>query len=91
MYRGFNIKRERKRTKVEELQDEIKRLHKLLGAMMHLHERLKNERAQTSEVSALPTLPEGLNNDGKAIEGTPIVVLGDTNREPTTGKGQKGA
>lgn len=64
MYTGFNIKKERKRTKVEKLQDEIKRLHKLLGTMMHLHERLKNERKQDNQTQILPTLPNDTPSDG---------------------------
>jgi hypothetical protein len=91
MYHGFNAKKERKRTQVEKLQDEIKHLHKLLGTMVHLHERLKNERTQTPKVPALSTLSEGLDNDGRAIENAPTNVPGDTNREPTPGKDQKGA
>jgi hypothetical protein len=91
MYRGFNIKRERKRTKVEELQDEIKRLHKLLGAMMHLHERLKNERIENPEAERLPILPQEHAADGKPIERTPETLLEGANSEPTAGKDQKGA
>ena len=68
MYKGFNIKKERKQTKIEQLQAEVKKLHKLLGTMMHLHERLKNERTQSGEVAKLPALSTEATNDSAAIE-----------------------
>jgi hypothetical protein len=68
MYTGFNAKKERKQTKVEKLQAEIKRLHKALGAMIHIHERLKNERTQSGEVAKLPALSTEATNDSAAIE-----------------------
>ena len=91
MYTGLNAKKERKRTKIEELQDEIKRLHKALGAMIHIHERLKNERIEGSEVAKLPTLSAKTSVDSKSTEGTLAVVPEDANREPTPGTDTKGA
>ena len=101
MYTRFNAKKERRRTKVEKLQDEIKKLHQMLGAMIHVHEklkveshvheRLKNERIEGSKTAKLPTLSAETSIDCKSTEETPITLLGDTNREPTPGKDQKGA
>jgi hypothetical protein len=91
MYRGFNAKKERKRTKIETLQAEVEKLHKLLGTMMHLHERLKNERIENSETPRVPALPGEVHVDGKPIEGAHINVPEGTNSEPAVGKDQKGA
>lgn len=91
MYTGFNAKKERKRTQVEKLQDEIKRLHKLLGTMMHLHERLKNERSESSEVAKVPTLSSDTSHDSKRIETSPSDLSQGSSGEPTSGKDQKGA
>jgi hypothetical protein len=91
MYKGFNPKRERKRTKVEMLQDEIKRLHKMLGTMIHLHERLKNERSEGSEVAKVPTLPSDTLHNSERIEATPNDLSQGSSGEPTLGKDQKGA
>lgn len=68
MYNGFNAKKERKRMKVEKLETEVKRLQQLLGAMIRVHERLKNERIENSEVAKLPSLPGEVVGDGKSIE-----------------------
>ena len=91
MYNGFNAKKERKRTKIETLQDEIKQLRKLLGTMMHLHERLKNERSEGSETPQVPALQGKFITQGGRTEAAPRGLYGDTNREPTLGKDQKGA
>jgi hypothetical protein len=91
MYTGFNAKKERKRTKIEKLQDEIKRLHKLLGTMVHLHERLKNERSESEKVAKLPALQDEVKTNSETIEGAPTALLGETSGNSTPGTNQKGA
>jgi hypothetical protein len=91
MYTGFNAKKERKRTQIGKLQDEIKKLHQLLGAMMHIHERMKNERVEGKEVTKVSALPTASEVDIEPTKGAPVVVLGDAGGETTSGKDQKGA
>jgi hypothetical protein len=91
MYTGFNAKKERKRTKIEKLQDEIKKLHQLLGAMMHVHERMKNERSESKEVEKVPALPGKFVTQGARTEATHSDLPEGTSGEPTSGKDQKGA
>lgn len=90
MYIGFNAKRERKQTKIEKLQDEIKRLHKLLGTMIHIHERMKNERIETGEIEKLPTLPKDISGDGKPFEATYIGMPQGEGGKSTPGTDKEG-
>ncbi len=91
MYTGFNVKKGRKHTKTEKLQDEIKRLHQLLGAMIHVHERLKNERSENSKSENVPTLQEGTPVDGSAVKRASAIMQNVTDRKPTSGTGNEGA
>lgn len=83
MFTGFNIKKSRKQSRIEALELEVKKLQKLLGTMMHLHERLKNERIEGSEVTKLPTLPEEIQPDGGAVESPLTVMPTKPNNDPT--------
>lgn len=91
MYTGFNAKKQRKLSKVETLQAEVKHLRKLLSTMMHLHERLKNERIETGKTTELSTLPEGTSLNSKSVESSPPIVPTEPNNDPTNRKDQKGA
>lgn len=91
MFTGFNIKKARKQSRIEKLEVEVKRLQKLLGTMMHLHERLKNERTQTSETAKLPTLSSETPIDSKSTKDAPTIVFKDAIGEPTPGTNKEGA
>lgn len=73
----------RKQTKVERLEAEVNRLQKLLQTMIHLHERLKNERTQTVQTPQLPTLHTEASVDSETTEKTHIDVPRKTDSEPT--------
>jgi len=90
-YTGFNVKKARKRTKVEKLKDEIKKLHQLLGSMIHLHERLKNERIETDKSKNVPALPERTSTDGTPIKSTFTSVQSGKDRGSTNKTNNEGA
>jgi hypothetical protein len=91
MYKPLNLKRERKQAKVEKLEAEVKHLHKLLGTLMHLHERLKNERTQTPTIAQLPTLPPAIVPNVEPVAGAYSTVPEGEVANAGDGKDTKGA